>query len=127
MRTVLFVIAAVMRAAPASAQPVAACSLSAGDQAWLDSSMRAWNYASTHISGIGHVKQIQAVIFDKDCVVTSSTAMNGDPNRWSSSAHHGKVALPDGGSLSPQVISFAGSSAGSAGAKPFFVMSAPTI
>jgi hypothetical protein len=104
------------------AQPTA-CSLSAPDQDWLDRSMQAWNYASTHISGIGHVRKIQAVIFDKDCVVTSTTAMNGGPNRWSASLHHGKVALPDGGALPPQVISFAGSADGNA----FFVMSTPSF
>jgi hypothetical protein len=75
------------------------------------------------ISGIGHVRKIQAVIFDKDCVVTSTTAMSGGPNRWSASPHHGKVTLPDGGSLAPQVISFAGSSGGNA----FFVMSTPSV
>jgi hypothetical protein len=128
MRTVFRFIAAVMlSAAPASAQPVAACSLSAGDQAWLDSSMRAWDYASTHISGIGHVKKIQAVIFDKDCVVTSSTAMNGGPGSWSASLHHGKVTLPDGGQIAPQVISFAGSGAGSDANQAFFVMAAPSV
>ena len=128
MRTAVALIAAVtLSAAPAAAQPVAACSLSAGDQAWLDNSMRAWNYASTHISGIGHLKAIEAVIFDKECVLTSSTAMNGGPNRWTATIHHGKVTLPDGGSLPPQVISFAGSSAGSTGTNAFFVMSTPTI
>lgn len=107
-------------AAPAQPAP---CALSAGDQAWLDASMRAWNYASMRISGVGHVKKITALIFDKQCLVTSSTAMNGGANSWAASLHHGKVALPDGGSLTPQVTSFAGSADGNA----FFVMSAPSI
>lgn len=85
--------------------------------------MRAWDYSSLRISGIGHVKKIQAIIFDKECVVTSSTAMNGGPERWSASLHHGKVALPDGSSLPPQVISFAGS----AGDGAYFVMSTPSV
>jgi hypothetical protein len=115
----------VLGAWPATAQPsaTAACALSAGDQAWLDASMRAWNYASTRISGIGQVKKIQAVIFDKDCVVTSSTAMNGGPNLWSAKLHHSKVTLPDGTSLPPQVISFTGS----VGDNAFFVMSTPSV
>jgi hypothetical protein len=113
-------------ASAAPAQPEA-CALSPSDQAWLDRSMRAWDYASTHISGIGHVKKIQAVIFDKDCVVTSTTAMNGGPNHWSGTLHHGKIAVPDGGSLPPQVISFAGSGAGSSGDHAFFVMSTPSV
>ena len=61
--------------------------------------MGAWNYAATHLSGIGHVKKIQAVIFDKECVVTSSTAMNGGPDRWASKRHAGSVELPDGGKI----------------------------
>jgi hypothetical protein len=110
---------------PVWAQPAAArdCTLSVADQAWLDHAMRAWDYASTHISGIGHVDKIEALIFDKDCVVTSSTAMNGGPNRWSASLHHGKVTLPDGNSVPPQVTSFAGSNKGNA----FFVMSTPSV
>jgi hypothetical protein len=122
MKRLAIALGLVVLGASASAQP-AACALSTADRAWLDRSMRAWNYASTHISGIGHVKKIQAVIFDKACVVASSTAMNGGPNRWSASLHHGKVTLPDGTTLKPQVISFAGSKDGQA----YFVMSTPTI
>jgi len=118
----LLLLSLLLGASTASGQP-AACALGASDQAWLDSSMRAWNYASIRISGIGHVNKIQAVIFDKDCVVTSSTAMNGGPNRWAASLHHGKVTLPDGTILPPQVISFAGSS----GDNAFFVMSTPSV
>ena len=95
------------------------CALPPADQAWLDRSIRAWNYAAANISGIGHVKSIEAVIFDDYCMVTSATAMNGGPSRWSGSLHHGKIVLPDGGSLPPQVTSFAGSK----GDKNFFVMS----
>jgi hypothetical protein len=120
-RFTLFLLCIAMGASTSAASP--ACKLGAGDQAWLDRSMQAWNYASTHLSGIGHVKKIQAVIFDKDCVATSGTAMNGGPNRWSAALHHGTVTLPDGGKLKPQVTSFAGSNNGNA----FFVMSTPTV
>ena len=99
------------------------CRLNPSDQAWLDRSMGAWNYAATHLSGIGHVKKIQAVIFDKECVVTSSTAMNGGPDRWASKRHAGSVELPDGGKIPAQVISFSGS----VGDHAFFVMSAPSV
>ena len=122
MRKLAIILGLVAIGAPASAQS-AACSLQAGDQAWLDRSMRAWNYATRQISGIGHVKKIKAVIFDKDCVVTSTTAMNGGPRNWSARLHHGQVTLPDGSTLRPQVISFTGSNGGDA----FFVMSAPSV
>ena len=100
------------------------CRLSAADQAWLDSSMRAWNYASMHLSGIGHVSRIEAVIFDKNCVLTSKTAMNGGANAWASSLHGGKVELPDGTKIPAGVISFAGSDPKKGN---FFVMSTPSV
>jgi hypothetical protein len=106
-----------------SASPVNQCTLSPADQAWLERSMTAWNYAAMHLSGIGHVNKIEAVIFDDKCLVTSTTAMNGGPNRWTSSLHGGKIALPDGGSLKPQVISFSGSTKD----QSFFVMSTPSV
>jgi hypothetical protein len=108
-------------AAAASAPP--ACSLSPSDRAWLDRSMAAWNYASSELSGIGHVKSIEAIFFDHECVVTSASAMNGGPNSWSGKEHRGKIVLPDGASIDPIVTSFAGS----AEDRGFFVMSTPSV
>lgn len=108
-------------AAAASVQP--ACSLLPSDRAWLDRSMEAWNYASTELSGIGHVKSIEAIFFDHECEVTSATAMNGGANTWSGKEHRGKIVLPDGAALDPIVTSFAGS----AGGRGFFVMSTPSV
>jgi hypothetical protein len=110
-------------AALAAAPPAPECALSPSDQAWVDQSMKAWNYAARNISGIARVKSIEAVLFDDKCVITSDTAMNGGPNRWTARLHHGSVTLPGGESLKPQVISFANSSANHS----FFVMSTPSI
>jgi hypothetical protein len=107
-----------------AAAPTSTCHLSKNDQAWLDQSMRAWNYASMNISGIGHVKKIEAVIFDNDCVLTSSTAMNGGPNVWTARLHGGRVQLPDGNKLPVSVISFSGSDPKTGS---FFVMSTPSV
>jgi hypothetical protein len=107
-----------------AAAPVRPCHLSEADQTWLDQSMRAWNYASMHISGIGHVKKIEAVIFDKSCVLTSKTAMNGGPDAWTARVHGDKIQLPDGSRIPVGVISFSGSDPKSGN---FFVMSAPSI
>lgn len=109
-------------AATAPAQP---CHLSGGDQAWLDRSMYAWDYASTHLSGIGHVKTIEAIIFDDDCVLTSETAMNGGANRWTARLHGGQIELPDGNKTSVAVTSFAGSDDKTG--TSFFVMSTPSV
>jgi len=106
-----------------AAQASPGCALSPSDQAWVDQSMSAWNYAARAISGIGRVKSITAYLFDDRCVITSASAMNGGPNRWTAGLHHGTVALPGGESIKPQVISFANSSDG----HPFFVMSTPGI
>jgi hypothetical protein len=121
----MFLIALAALAASISAAPPAPapCTLTPADQAWLDRSIVAWNYAANRLSGIGHVKKIEAVIFDDKCVVTSTTAMNGGPNRWSGTLHGGKIVLPDGGSLKPQVISFSGSTRD----QSFFVMSTPSV
>lgn len=86
--------------------------------------MRAWDYASTHLSGIGHVKKIEAIIFDKDCVVTSTTAMNGGRNAWSARRHGGQIQLPDGNKIPVTVTSFAGSDPKTGN---FFVMSTPSV
>lgn len=107
----------------AAALASAECKLSLSDQAWIDRSMKAWNYASMRLSGIGHVKKIQAIFFDDKCVVTSTTAMNGGADRWTAHSYHGEVPLPGGQSIKPQVISFANSDGGHS----FFVMSTPSI
>jgi hypothetical protein len=120
-RVIAFALAASIAAL--AAQPAPECDVSPGDRAWLDRSMKAWNYASAHISGIGRVKDIQAIIFDDRCVVTSDTAMNGGPNRWTGHLHGGKIVLPGGQELKPQVISFAQSE----GSVAHFVMSTPSI
>jgi hypothetical protein len=114
---------ALLAFAAVAAQPASECDLSPPDRAWLDRSMKAWNYASRHISGIGRVKRIQAIIFDDRCVVTSDTAMNGGPNRWSGHLHRGTITLPGGQTLKPQVISFAQAEASIS----HFVMSTPSI
>jgi hypothetical protein len=124
MMRVSFILAALLAASSysASAAP-SSCALGSADEAWLNRSMAAWNYAAMKISGIGHVKKIEAVIFDDKCVVTSTTAMNGGPNRWQGRPHGGKIVLPDGTPLKPQVISFSGSTQD----RSFFVMSTPSV
>lgn len=118
-------LATIVSALIAAAAAPAPCQLSKGDEAWLDQSMRAWNYASTHLSGIGHVKKIEAIIFDKDCVVTSKTAMNGGPNAWTARLHGGQIELPDGNKTPAAVTSFAGSDDKTG--TSFFVMSTPSV
>lgn len=109
---------------PTSAIAAAApCALSQADQAWLDEAMIAWNYTSSAITGIGHVKNIKAVFFDDKCVVTSTTAMNGGPAQWEAQEHSGEVTMPDGEKIPAGVTSFA-----SADDKvTYFAMSTPSV
>jgi hypothetical protein len=109
--------------AAAAQSAAASCSLSPADQAWLDRSVGAWNYTSAEITGLGRSQSIEAIFFDKDCVVTSATAMNGGPQRWSGRMHKGEIAIPNGPTIPAGVTSFAMGGDG----KNYFVMSTPSI
>jgi hypothetical protein len=114
---------AASRAAPTSAATQPACSLSAPDKAWLDRAMTAWDYTSRRITRVGRIANLQAVIFDAKCVLTSRTAMSGGPRTWHSTRHPGQVALPNGETIPANVISFASTNAKG----NFFVMSTPSV
>jgi hypothetical protein len=103
--------------------PADSCALSQSDEAWIAQSIRAWNYSARHLSGIGHLKKIEAVLFDNSCVISSKTAMNGGRLDWARKLHHGSISLPDGQAIKPDVVSFAGSNQG----ESFFVMSTPSV
>src|SRR5687768_5515433 len=119
-------LALLLAAVPAHPQvPSPACALSVADQAWLDGAMAAWNHTSRDITGIGRVERITAIFFDADCMVKSSTVMNGGPSRWEATRHGGKVPMPGGGTMDPGVTSFAMSEESSG--DNYFVMSTPSI
>ena len=99
------------------------CALSPADQAWVDASMDAWDYASREITGVGRVENIRAVFFDARCMITSATAMNGGPKVWQATPHAGQVQVPGGPTLPVGVISFAMGGEGS----DQFVMSTPSV
>jgi hypothetical protein len=70
-----------------------------------------------------HPTSVQAIIFDADCQVSSSTAMTGGAKVWTAQAHTGEVVLPDGNELPARVASFAAPAPDGS----FFVMAAPSI
>ena len=109
--------------APTAPATNPACSLSAGDQAWLDRAMTAWDLTSRRITRVGRIANLQAVIFDSRCVLTSRTAMSGGPRMWQSAPHQGQVDLPNGETIPANVISFASTNAKG----NFFVMSTPSV
>ena len=110
-------------AAPAAAAAKPACTLSRGDQAWLDRAMNAWDLTSRRITRVGRIANLQAVIFDAQCVLVSRTAMSGGPRTWQATRHSGQVKLPNGEIIPANVISFAASNANG----NFFVMSTPSV
>ena len=99
------------------------CSLAAPDKAWLDRSVAAWNYTALNITHIHLPPRFEARIFDARCVLASSTALAGGPNRWSARRHNGRVKLPNGEVIPAKVTSFAFSN----GTSGFFVMSTPSV
>lgn len=103
--------------------PSKPCGLSQADQAWLDQALGAWDRALATAAETAHPPQIQAIIFDQDCTLTSRTAMSGGEKVWSSEPHNGEVLLPHGSALPVQIVSFAAPAPGGA----FFVMAAPSI
>lgn len=125
--TILLAAAGAANAVPAAPAPLPAnahaCSLSAADQAWLDRAMTAWDTTSRRITRVGTIPNLQAVIFDARCVLTSRTAMSGGPRGWQSARHSGQVRLPNGETIPANVISFATSNANG----NFFVMSTPSV
>ena len=110
-------------APPPTSAAKPACALSPGDQAWLDRAMTAWDLTSRRITRVGRIANLQAVIFDTRCVLTSRTAMSGGPRTWQASRHSGQVTLPNGETIPANVISFAASNASG----NFFVMSTPSV
>jgi hypothetical protein len=99
------------------------CAPALDDRAWLDASMDAWNYSADKITGVGQVTSIRAVFFDAQCLVTSTTAMNGGPQHWTATRHNGQVQVPNGPTIPAGVISFA---MGGEDAEQF-VMSMPSV
>ena len=127
--TLPFLLAAV--AGPAAASPVAGaeatiageCRLSAPDQQWLNRAVAAWTYTSSEIAGLRLPAQFEGRIFDRGCVLASSSALAGGANRWTATPHGGEIALPGGERIAAQVISFAAAD----GKDGFFVMSTPSV
>ena len=122
----LLVCAALAANSPATARDKPqrqSCALSAADQNWLDRAVNAWSFTARHITHIRLPSRFQARIFDAHCLLASSTAMAGGPNRWTTMPHHGHIRLPNGEVISAGVTSFAFSN----GKSGFFVMSTPSV
>lgn len=99
------------------------CGLSSNDQAWLDEALRAWDHSLATAAETAPPGNVQVIIFDDDCKLSSRTALTGGEKVWTAEPHTGELLLPDGKKLPIQVASFAAPAPDG----PFFVMAAPSI
>ncbi len=107
----------------AASEVSAPCVLSESDQVWLNDAITAWDGALVTAAGADYPEELEVIIFDHACQLTSQTAMIGGPRHWAAEPHQGSVELPTGDSLPVQVVSFAAP----ADTGSFFVMAAPSI
>ena len=97
-----------------------ACVLDDGDKAWLARAPDVWRTVSHDIFELASPDpHVTYVLFDAQCAFTSE-----DARTWSSVAHGGQVALPDGQILPAQVTSFA---APAPDGSAMMVMALPTV
>jgi len=109
----------------AGAPAAPACTFAEGDRAWVERTLEAWHFAARELAGIESVPRFRALFFDAHCVRSSDDALvRADaPATWSSAAHAGMIALPDGSEIEAGVTSF------TRGAEEltYFVMSTPSV
>jgi hypothetical protein len=78
------------------------CAMSAEDAAWREGAFAAWDLTLERVIGAEADGPSPVYVFyDARCVFT------GADGRWRAEAHRGEATLPDGGSIPPQVASFA--------------------
>lgn len=126
MLRILALTAALATAACVSAPAPPACALPERDRAWVDRALEAWRFASREITGIGPVRDFEAIIFSADCVLRSTNALSSPAARgvsWTASPHGGSIALPDGSEIPAGVTSFVSGEKG----LTYFVMSTPSV
>lgn len=119
-------LAACLTTACATSASIPACGVSEADRAWIDGALAAWRLSAREITGIGEVRDFQAIFFDDDCVLTSADAFHGGAGAdiaWRATPHRGAVRLPNAEEIPAGVTSFAAE--GESGA--FFVMSTPSV
>lgn len=111
---------------PAATAAADHCDVSDADKAWINRSLDAWRFATSHITRM-RAPNASVIFFDASCVLQSSNALDvnvrSDDVTWTATVHTGTVSLPDGEEVPAGVTSFA------AGDAPtfFFVMSTPSV
>lgn len=117
----LALLLALLAVAPVPAQ-AAACAMDAADRAWIEGALAAWRRVERVHLKLPAQPIPTVVTFDARCAFTRESGQ-GDRAPWGGMEHKGAVALPDGQTLPPGVVSFAAPSEGGG----FFVMSLPSV
>jgi hypothetical protein len=97
------------------------CAMSAPDRAWLDKSLDAWRYMHIRRLELTPPRAPTIVLFDNKCRFKNAAGSK----RWRAKPHGGRIRLPDGYEVPPEVVSFAGEN--KRRAERFFVMALPSV
>ena len=101
------------------------CAMPAADRAWVDDVLAQWEAVSANALRLTSARVPWIVVFDASCVwhLNAEPAVLGA--RPAQSAHGGRVWLPDGKEIPPQITSFSGSAG--ADDRPYLVMALPAV
>lgn len=104
--------------APAAAS---SCTMASAERRWIDGALDAWSFVRREKLHLTDSFRPTIILFDNRC---RFEAPAGDALRWTGAEHGGSVALPDGNSIPPGVISFARTDKQD---RAFFVMALPPV
>lgn len=117
------VMAVLLLSGCASRPAQSSCSLTPGDQAWLDRSVRGWITTRREVLEAAVPTAQDAVVFDRDCELHSTTAMLTSQSQWSATPITSKQIRIGGQQISIGVVS--ATIGGEGGTR--FVMSTPSV
>jgi hypothetical protein len=101
-----------------------ACSMLAGDRAWIEYSLEQWRVAETRLLTLDASPLPRIIAIDAACTWTGRVEQ--DRLVWNGVAHNGTVTFPDGNTAPVGPLSFA-STANAIAESGFFAMSLPSV
>ena len=120
LKAVTWCLIMVTALAPAPAQSATACTMSAGERAWVENALHASDDVMMRRLRLPPDPRPIIIVFNDRCRFESRTGLG-----WAGSPHKGKIRLPDGTEADAVITSFA-SRVGIRGQR-FFVMALPSV